>query len=155
MISSLLLVLDVADDVGDVLVALLLFFDEGRIVERLIDLDVLLFGTLDRFAVNRFLSRRLRIRLFELNELGLGGLRRHRLFAGGRRRRAGGGRIRTSTRWRERGDFKDGLALRANDRILAEVIEFRAAMATEALSAELGFRHVAGSLSGSGGGSLG
>src|SRR6476469_5937819 len=34
----------VADDVGDVLVAFLFFFDEGGIVQALVDLDILILG---------------------------------------------------------------------------------------------------------------
>src|ERR1700730_16146916 len=48
--SGLLLVLDVADDVGHVVLAFLGLLDEGGIVQALVDLDVLVLplGALDR-----------------------------------------------------------------------------------------------------------
>src|SRR5262249_48391855 len=83
--SSLLLVVAVPDDVGDVLVALLLLLDEGVVVHALVfDLHVFL-GALDRLALGRLLALGLCVRFLERDEFGLGGLRRHHLFF--RRRR--------------------------------------------------------------------
>src|SRR5262249_46567244 len=148
--SRLLLVVAVPDDVGDVLVALLLLLDEGVVVHALVlDLHVFL-GALDRLALGRLLALGLRVRFLERDEFGLGGLRRHHLFF--RRRRSnmdGGGRGLRSRPRVDRRELQHGVAFRADDRILAEIVEFRAAIAAEALGAELGFRHGSGSLSGS------
>src|SRR5262245_30117209 len=101
-LSLLFLVLDVPDDVGDVLVALLLLLDEGGVVHRLVlELD-LLFAALGRlaFVLVGLLALRLRVGLLERNEFGLLCLRRHHLFLR-RGRRAGGdrgGRLRTGAR---------------------------------------------------------
>ena len=54
--SSLLLVVDVADDVGDVLVAFLLLFNEGGVVQTLVfELDLIL-GAFDRLAIGGLLA---------------------------------------------------------------------------------------------------
>src|SRR5712691_7815844 len=148
--SGLLLVLDVADDVGDVLVAFLLLLDEGSVVHALVlELDLFL-GALGCLALGRLLALGLRVSLLERNELGLGGLRRHHLFLRrGRRGACRGGGLRPCPRRRHRRQRHHGVALRADDRVLVQVVEFRAAIAAEALGAELGFRHGPGSLSGS------
>src|SRR5258705_13601241 len=73
--SGLLLVVDVPDDIGDVLVSLLLLLDEGRVVHALVlDLDVVL-GPLDRLALAGLLALGFGVRFLERNELGLGRLR--------------------------------------------------------------------------------
>src|SRR6516162_2376212 len=100
--SRLLLVVAVPNDVGDVLVALLLLVDEGGVVHALVfDLDLFL-GALGRLAFGRLLALGLRVRFLERDEFGLGGLRRRHLFF--RRRRgsvagaaAGSGRARALT----------------------------------------------------------
>src|SRR6516165_6964837 len=151
--SRFLLVVAVPDDVGDVLVTLLLLFDEGGVVHALVfDLHLFLgfLGALGRLALGRLLALGLRVRLLERDEFGLGGLRRHHLFFRRRRRSVGSGGHGLRSRPRvHRRDLHDGVAFRADDRILAEIVEFRAAIAAEALGAELGFRHGSGSLSGS------
>src|SRR5262245_5976575 len=149
--SAFLLVVDVADDVGDVLVALLLLLDEGGVVHALVffDLDLLL-GPLGRLGLIRLLALGLRVRLLERHELGVGDLRCHHLFfrCGRGRRARCRRRVRPRTRT-HRGKLHDGVAFRANDRVLAEIVEFRAAIRAETFGAELGFRHGPGSLSGS------
>src|SRR6266478_4645975 len=147
--SRFLLVVAVPDDVGDVLVALLLLLDEGGVVDALVfDLDLFL-AALGRLALGRLLALGLRVRFLERDEFGLRGLRRHHLFFRRRRRSAGSGHGLRSRPRVHRRDLHDGVAFRADDRIFAEIAEFRAAIAAEALGAELGFRHGSGSLSGS------
>src|SRR5262252_1164337 len=147
--SRFLLVVAVPDDVGDVLVALLLLLDEGGVVHALVfDLHLFL-GALGRLAFGGLLALGLRVRFLERDEFGLRGLRRHHLFFRRRRRSAGSGHGLRSRPRVHRRDLHDGVAFRADDRILAEIVEFRAAIAAEALGAELGFRHGSGSLSGS------
>src|SRR5262245_3007501 len=150
--SAFLLVVDVADDVGDVLVALLLLLDEGGVVHALVfELDLLFLGPLGRLGLARLLALGLRVRLLERHELGVGDLRCHHLFfRRGRRRGSACGRRRVRPRARaHRDDLHDRVTFRANDRILAEIVEFRAAIGAETFGAELGFRHGPGSLSGS------
>src|SRR6516165_6839494 len=147
--SRFLLVVAAPDDVGDVLVAFLLLLDEGGVVHALVfDLHLFL-GALGRLAFGRLLALGLRVRFLKRDEFGLRGLRRHHLFFRRRRRSAGSGDGLRSRPRVHRRDLHDGLAFRADDRILAEIVEFRAAIAAEALGAELGFRHGSGSLSGS------
>src|SRR5436190_21315018 len=63
---GLLLVLHVADDIGDVLVAFLLLLDECRIIQGLVfELHFLILGDLDRFALDRLLALGLGIGLLE------------------------------------------------------------------------------------------
>src|SRR5262249_59321054 len=89
--SRFLLVVAVPDDVGDVLVALLLLLDEGGVVHALVfDLDLLL-GALGRLALRRLLALGLCVRFLERDEFGLGGLRRHHLFLRRRRGSMGSG----------------------------------------------------------------
>src|SRR5258705_11717482 len=60
-VSGLLLVLDVPNDVGDVVVALLLLLDEGGVVQGLVlELDLVL-GPLDRLAIRRLFALGLRV----------------------------------------------------------------------------------------------
>src|SRR5262249_26717502 len=144
-ISGFLLVVAVADNVGDVLVPLLLLLDEGGVVHALVFELHILFATLRRFAFRRLLTLRLGIRLFERDEFSLGGLRRHHLFfsrGGG----IGSGRGFGPRARGDRRELHDRVALRADDRILVEVVKFRGAVGAEALGAELGFRHGSGSL---------
>src|SRR6202166_470035 len=87
-ISSLLVAADVADDVGDVLVALFLVGDEGRIVivvvfDGLVDLDVVFGLGNDGLDLAGVL-------------LGVGFLERHQLFSLDRLRRYFGGGGRSS-----------------------------------------------------------
>src|SRR5262249_18428953 len=82
--SRFLLVVAVPDDVGDVLVALLLLLDEGGVVHALVfDLHLFL-GTLGRLAFGGLLALGLCVRFLERDEFGLGGLRRHHLFGAAR-----------------------------------------------------------------------
>src|ERR1700685_2534255 len=84
LISSLLVTADVADDVGDVFIALFFIGDEGGIVivvvfNGLVDLDVVFRLRNDRLDLAGVL-------------LGVGFLERHQLFSlGGLRRGFGGG----------------------------------------------------------------
>src|SRR5262249_44352795 len=143
-----LLVVAVADNVGDVLVPLLLLLDEGSVVHALVfDLHIL-FAALGRLAFWRLLALRLGIRLFQRAEFSLPRLRRHRLFfsrGGG----IGNGRRFGPRPRSDRRELQDRVAFRADDRILVEVVKFRGAVGAEALGAELGFRHGSGSLGGS------
>src|SRR5262249_38871291 len=137
---------------GDVLVALLLLLDEGGVVHALVfDLHLFLGAlALARLALGRLLALGLRVRFLERDEFGVRGLRRHHLFFRRRRRSVGSGGHGLRSRPRvHRRDLQDGVAFRADDRVLAEIVEFCAAIAAEALGAELGFRHGSGSLSGS------
>src|SRR4030088_1102887 len=90
LISSLLVAADVADDVGDVLVAFFLIGDEGGIVivvvfDRLVDLDVVLRLGNDGLDLAGIF-------------LGIGFLERHQLFGLDLLRRCfGGGGCRWST----------------------------------------------------------
>src|ERR1700751_2192797 len=90
-ISSLLVARDVADDVGDVLIAFLLVGDEGRIIvlvvfDGLVDFDIVFRLGNDSLALAGVL---LGIGLFQRNHLfGLRRLRRG--LGGGCRRRARG-----------------------------------------------------------------
>src|SRR3954451_1469481 len=79
LISSLFVAADVADDVGDVLVAFFLVGDEGRIIvvivfDGLVDFDVVFrFGNHGLDLAGALLG----VRLFQRDQfLGLGGLRR-------------------------------------------------------------------------------
>src|SRR4029077_12967768 len=146
--SGFLLVVDVADNVGDVLVALLLLLDEGGVVHALVFKLHILFAALFRLAFRRLLALRLGIRLFQGDEFSLGGLRRRHLFFS-RRGGSGNGRGFRPRPRGDRGKLHDRVAFRADDRILVEIVKFRGAVGAEALSAELGFRHGSGSLSGS------
>src|ERR1700716_675100 len=79
LISSLLVAADVADDVGDVLVAFFLVGDEGRIVVIVVFDGLVYFDIVFRFG-NDGLD-------FAGVLLGIGFLERHQLFGlGGRRR---------------------------------------------------------------------
>ena len=139
-ISSLLLVVDIADDVGDVLVALLLLFDEGGIVERLSSISMLV-GALDRVASPFLPCASASASSSETNSAS-GGLRQRPPLprpaaAGARRPRRRPARARVTRRERS----TTVCAFRTDDRVLVEVVEFRAAIAAETLGAELGFCH--------------
>src|SRR5215203_4196320 len=123
--SSLFLVRHIADDVGDVLVPLLLLLDEGGIINGLIDLNVL--GALDDFAFAVLLSLRLGIRILERHEFGVRGLRYDRFFLG-RSLSAGSNRF-GSRPGGSCGKRQDCRALRADSRVLAEIVKFCAAIA--------------------------
>src|ERR1700719_3623622 len=87
-ISSLLVAADVADDVGDVLVAFFLVGDEGGIIivvvfDGLVDLDVVFRLGNDGLDLAGIL-------------LGVGFLERHQLFSLDRLRRYFGGGVRSS-----------------------------------------------------------
>src|SRR5262249_24911614 len=76
--SGLLVILAVADDVGDVVLLFLLRHDEGAIVHRLFfDFHVLI-----AFDGGWLGALRLLVRLFQRNELGLGHFRRRRFLFG-------------------------------------------------------------------------
>src|SRR5262245_6991893 len=115
--SRLLFVLDVADDVGHVLVAFLLLLDEGGIVHALIVLDLdLVVAAFGRLAIAGLLALALGIRLLERDELGVGGLRCHRrFFLGGGC--GGAGRYRLgSSACAGGGELQRRMAFRADDR---------------------------------------
>src|SRR5450631_23796 len=83
LISSLLVAADVADDVGDVLVAFFFVGDEGRII-----IVVVFNGLVDLDVVFRFRNDGLDLAGVLL---GIGFLERHQFFGlGGIRRRLGG-----------------------------------------------------------------
>src|SRR5215472_5502653 len=80
--SRFLLVLDVADDIGHVLVAFLLLLDEGGVVHLLVlELDLVL-AALGR-PFRRLLALGLGVRLLQRDEFGLLGLRRLGFLLGG------------------------------------------------------------------------
>src|SRR5215475_11913471 len=150
-ISSLVLVLDVAaDDLGNIGVFFFLLLDERRIVEALVvDLDVLLLG-LGSLAGRGLLGSALRfgVGLLEGHEFSVLGLWKFGSFgfsiwgrcrssssSAGRRRRIG-----PRARWHD-GDLECRPALRADDRGLAEIVEFCPATSAEALRTELRFCH--------------
>src|SRR6266566_9407740 len=136
-VSRLFVVLTLADDIGDVVVSLFLFLDEGGIVEALVDLDIL-FGSFGRLRA--LLALGLGVSILERHELSVLGLRHDGLFLTRRRRPRGGRRFRTRP-GRQHDRHHGGVAFRADDRVLVQVVELHAATATEALGAELGFRH--------------
>src|SRR5215813_11148489 len=135
-VSRLFVILTLADDIGDVIVGLFLLLDEGGIVHALIDLDIVLapFG-----HFRALLALRLGVSILERHKLSVLGLRHHGLFLT-RRHGTAGRRFRTRP-GRQRRHRHGGVAFRADDRVLAQVVELRTAVATEALGAELGFRH--------------
>src|ERR1700674_113974 len=135
--SGLLLVLDVTDDVGHVVLGFLGLLDEGGIVQALVDLDVLVLplGALDRRR--SLAARALDIGLLEGNEFGLGRFGDDGLL--GRHRRPRG--FMPGARYGRRRRLEHGAAFRANDRVLAEVVKLCAAIAAGALGAKLGFSH--------------
>src|SRR5262245_42171690 len=112
----LLLVLDVPDDVGDVLVALLLLLDEGGVVHGLVLELALLLGALGRVALGGLLALGLGVGFLERDELGIRRLRRYHLLL-----RSHGPRrlLRTPAR-ADRRQLHHRVALRADDRVLAE-----------------------------------
>src|SRR5581483_6356064 len=135
----------IADDVGDVFVAFVLFLDEGRIVlvGGLFDLAILV-DHLDLAALS------LGVGLLKRDEFGLRCRNRRALGVLGSRRAGGCGSRRTGRRRggsvgarpRDRHDhFEHRAAFRADDRVFAQVVEFRSATGAETLGAELGFGH--------------
>src|SRR5436190_18272508 len=83
--SRLLLLFALADDVGDILVALFLLLDQRGVVEALIDLDIV-FRALGPLGAG-LLALRLGVGILERDEFGVRRLRRHGLlFARGDRR---------------------------------------------------------------------
>src|SRR5882757_8349101 len=136
-----------ADDVGDVVVALFLLFDEGGFF-GLFDFEVVF--ALGGFAV-RFLAGGFGVGVLKRDELDVGRLRQLGFgllgFCGGGSRCGGNaGSSRgcgfggaAARHWNN--DLKDRAAFWADDRIFAEIVEFGAATAAETLRAELGFCH--------------
>src|SRR3954464_2559652 len=122
-VSSLFLVGHVADDVGDVLVTLLLLLDEGRIVKGLIDLDVV--AALGYFALGALLALRLGIGFLERDEFGVRRLRHDRILLN---RRLGTGGFRPTRARADRGERQDRRAFRAHDRVFVEVVKLRGAI---------------------------
>ena len=135
-----------ADDVGDVVVALFLLFNEGGFL-GLLDLEIVV--ALDSFAF--LLAGGFGVGVLKRDELDVGRLRQFDFGLLGLR---GGGGSRRGSTSRGRGcgfggaaarhrddDFKDRAAFWADDRVFAEVLEFGAATAAETLRAELGFCH--------------
>src|SRR3954447_24826391 len=144
-ISSLFVASDVADDVGDVLIAFFLVGNEGGIVvviafDGLVDLDVVFrFGNhgLDLAGVL------LGVGLLERDQLfGLGGLRL--IGSGGGRsggRRACG--IATGgPRWRNRRNRHDLASVGRDHRVLVQIVEFLTRRRANAFGSEIGFGHV-------------
>ena len=110
---------------------------------RLVDLDIV-FAAFDRFRVRPLLAGGFGVRLLERNEFGLLRLRHRYLFRRDGRDGPRHHRFRTCAR-RDRRELHHRVALRADDRVLVEVVEFRAAIAAKALGAKLGFCHGPGS----------
>ena len=134
--SSLLLVVHVSDNVGDVLVAFLLLLDEGGVVQARV-LEFYLFpgfflgflGASDHIAIGGHLALGFRVRFLERHEFGIGDFWRHDFFFScglDCARRGGGIGTRVCAR---RGKLQDGMAFRANDRVLIEIVKSRAATA--------------------------
>src|SRR5882757_9567288 len=141
-ISSLFVAADVADNIGDVLVAFFLIGDEGRIIviiafDGLVDLDIVFgFGN-DGLDLAGLL-------------LGIGFLKRHQLFGfcglrhfrdrgccGGARGVAAGG-----TGWRDRCDRHDLAGVGRDHRTLVQVVELLTRRRANAFGSEIGFGHV-------------
>src|SRR6266536_6546398 len=146
--SGLLLVVHVSDNVGDVLVAFLLLLDEGGVVQARV-LEFYLFlgfflgflGASDHIAIGGHLALGFRVRFLERHEFGICDFRRHYFFFScglDCARRGGGIGTRVCA---PRGKLQGGIAFRANDRVLIEIVKSRAATAAVALSTELGFHH--------------
>src|SRR5437773_2354896 len=141
-ISSLFVGPDVADDVGDVLVAFFLVGDEGRIVvvivfDSLVGLDVVFrFGNdgLDLagilFGVG-FLERHQFFGLCRLRHISGGG-------GGGR----SGGSAADGTRRRNGRDRYDLASIGRDHRALVQVVEFLTRRRANAFGSEIGFGHV-------------
>src|ERR1700731_2765383 len=143
-ISSLLVAGNVADDVGDVLVAFFLVGDEGRIIivvvfDGLVDLDIVFrFGndSLDLAGVL----------------LGVGFLERHQLFGfdrlwhyfggggsgGGTGARGGVG---AGSRWRNRRDRHHLAGVWRDHRALVEIVKLLTRRRANAFGSEIGFGH--------------
>src|SRR5918999_1797773 len=144
-ISSLFVTSDVADDVGNVLIALFLVGNEGRIVvvivlDGLVDLDIVFrFGNhgLDLAGVL------LGIGLLERDQFFcLGGLR-HIGGSGSRRGGCSARGIATSgSRRRDRGNRNDLAGIGRNHRALVQVIELFTRRRANTLGSEIGFGHV-------------
>src|SRR6516165_8929469 len=137
---TFLLVLDVAaDNVGDVGVLFFLFFDEGRIVEALVHLDVLFdigLGGLDRTLGALCLG----LGILERDELGL--LRRWgRDFLGGSICARCGGRLLGARARRRHLNGNDLAGIGRDHRILVEVVEFASGIGADALGAKFRFGH--------------
>src|SRR6202163_1099636 len=144
-ISSLLVAADVADDVGDVLVAFFLVGDEGGIVivvvfDGLVDLDVVFGLGNDGLDLAGIL-------------LGVGFLERHQLFSLDRLRRGFGGsrgggcrgargRVGAGPRRRDRRNRHHLAGVRRNHRTLVEVVEFLTRRRANTFGSEIGFGHV-------------
>ena len=123
-------------------------FDEGRLF-GLLDLDIVV--AFDGLAFG-LLALGLGVGVLERDELDVGGLRRLGLgflgLRGGRGGRCSGsgrggrcGCLGGAAARHRHDDLEDRAAFRADDRILAEIVEFGAATAAETLRAELGFCH--------------
>jgi hypothetical protein len=95
-------------------------------------------GASDHIAIGGHLALGFRVRFLERHEFGIGDFWRHEFFFScglDCARRGGGIGARACAR---RGKLQDGMAFRANDRVLVEIVKSRAATAAEALSTERG-----------------
>src|SRR5690606_28125333 len=108
---------DVADDVGNVLIAFLFVGDEGRIVvvivvERVVDLDIVFRFRRDGLDLAGFL-------------LGVGLLQRDHVLALGHFRRVlvGVARFSATTRRSNRSNRHDFAGVGRDDRILVQIVE--------------------------------
>src|ERR1700688_1692639 len=144
--SGLLFLLDgFADDVGHIGIAFLLLLDEGGIVEARIDLD--LFGLARRraFRPRGFLfGLLLRLGLLERDEFSVGRLW-HDCFNFYHRRRPCDGYWRNGfgprARRRRNDNWYDLAGIGRDHRRLTEIVELAAGVRTDALGAEISFRH--------------
>src|SRR6516164_1638805 len=139
-ISSLLVVANVADDVGDILIALFLVRDEGGVVivvafDGFVDLNILF-----RLGNNRLHLAGLLLGIGLLERHQLLGLRRLWHGLGGWRGRAR--RLAAGTWRRHRSDRHDLARVRRNHRILVQIVKFLARCRANALGSEIGFGHV-------------
>src|SRR5579872_453868 len=140
-ISSLLVASDIANDVGDVLVAFFLIGDEGGIVvlvvfNRFIDLDVVLGFRNDRLDLaGVFLG------IGFLERYQLLGLRRFGCGVGGCHGAGAGGLTTTPARRRRLCDRHDLAGIGRYHRILVEVVKFLTRRRANAFGSEIGFGH--------------
>src|SRR6478609_4006829 len=144
-ISSLFVASDVADDVGDVLIAFFLVGNEGGIVvviafDGLVDLDIVFrFGNHGLDLAGILLG----VGLLERDQLfGLGGFRQ--IGSGGGRSGSRGacGIATGGPRWRNRRNRHDLAGVGRDHRALVEIVKFLTRRRANAFGSEIGLGHV-------------